>query len=94
MRWSLLVLATLAACAGLAQSDEPRLVKLNVAAIDANGEPVTDLTLAEIHIREDGRPWHIAFFRFTGTKRPLAAPAPGELPAAGPLHQPSFCWTV
>ncbi len=91
MRRALLLWA-FTACIGLAQSKGeseglPRLVKLNVAAIDARGEPVTDLRATEVSLREDGRPRHIAFFRFAGSKRPALATGPGEFapPSTPPI---------
>ena len=51
----------LGACAATAG-----LNKLNVVALDARGQPVTDLGKADFQVLEDGKPQDIAFFRFTG----------------------------
>jgi VWFA-related protein len=55
-----------------------RLVTLNVAATNSRDEPVTDLKLGDIQLREDGKPQPIVFFRFTGRARTTLPPAPGE----------------
>ena len=44
-----------------AESPE-RLVRLNVFATNAKGDPVTDLRLADIQIREDGQLRPAVFF--------------------------------
>jgi len=59
-----------------APEEGPRLIKLNVVATDAKGEPVTDLTPAELTIKEDGHPRKVVFFRHAG---PHAANAPTVL---------------
>jgi VWFA-related protein len=77
-------LSTVIACALplLAQSNEnasqQRLITLNVAATNSRDEPVTDLKLADLQLREDGKPQPIAFFRFAGGSSKTAAPTPGE----------------
>ncbi len=83
MRFLVLLAFAAAAWPGLAQSKgesegQRRLIKLNVAAIDAKGDPVTDLRATEVSLREDGRPRHIALFRFAGSRRPALATGPGE----------------
>jgi VWFA-related protein len=55
-----------------------RLIKLDVAAVDAKGAPVTDLRAADIQVREDGKPHPVVFFRFSGSRRPIAPAGPGE----------------
>ncbi len=81
MRGTILLFALAAGISpATAQSEgEQRLIKLNVAAIDAKGEPVTDLTAADIQLKEDGKARTLAFFRFSGSKRPMDPPAPGEV---------------
>ena len=76
---------------GLAQPSDSegaqKLVRLDVAATNAAGDPVTDLHAAEIQIREDGKLRPLVFSRFAGNKRPLAPAAPGEFvnsPAPAP----------
>ncbi len=52
------------------QSGTPRrLVKLNVVALNAKGDPVTDLRSTEVYVHEDGRPRHVAFFRRPGNRK-------------------------
>jgi len=73
-------------CAAELESPQ-RLVSLEVAAISAAGDPVTDLHEAEIQVREDGKLRPVVFFRFAGNNRPLAMAAPGEFvnrPAPAP----------
>jgi VWFA-related protein len=62
----------------LAFQSGQRLVTLNVAATDAKGDPVTDLQAGDMQVREDGKVQPIVFFRFAGSKRTVAAPAPGQ----------------
>lgn len=57
MRFLVLLAFAAAAWPGLAQSKgesegQRRLIKLNVAAIDAKGDPVTDLRATEVSLRE------------------------------------------
>jgi VWFA-related protein len=85
----LLLLVVLSAFPGFAQidSESQRLVRLNVSAINAKGEPVTDLRDADIRLREDGTQRPLAFFRFAGSKRPMKLLAAGEVgnrPAPAP----------
>ena len=42
---------------------EPRLVDLNIIAVDSHGEPVTDLTADDFQVTDAGKPQKIAFFR-------------------------------
>jgi VWFA-related protein len=61
-----------------AYPDSPRrLTQLSVAATDAKGQPVTDLRLADIRLRDDGKPYPLVFFRFNGVRREIASPAAG-----------------
>jgi VWFA-related protein len=57
---------------------QQRLITLNVAATNSRDEPVTDLKVADVQLREDGKPQPIAFFRFAGNTRTTAPLAPGE----------------
>jgi VWFA-related protein len=65
-----------------AQSNEnasrQRLITLDVAATNTRDEPVTDLKLADIQLREDGKPQPIVFFRYAGGTSKTAPPTPGE----------------
>lgn len=78
------------ACVHLAaQPPSPgKLITLNVAATNSRDEPVTDLQPSDLQLREEGKPQRIVFFRFAGSNRTMAAPAPGEFvnhPAAAPV---------
>jgi len=42
---------------------EPRLMDLNVIALDNRGQPVTDLTAADFQVSDAGKPQTISFFR-------------------------------
>src|ERR1017187_3855341 len=55
-----------------------RLITLNVVATDAKGAPVDDLRTADVQVREDGKPHPVVFFRFAGSRRPIAPAGPGE----------------
>jgi VWFA-related protein len=70
----------LCACVPAAQSQEShaKLIRLNVVALDAHGQPVTGLHRADFQLLEDGKPQDIAFFRFTGGWALRAKPGPGE----------------
>ena len=62
----------------LRAADAPeQLKKLNVAALDAHGQPVTDLTAADFQVFDDGKPQPILYFRFTSAK-------PKQATALGP----------
>jgi VWFA-related protein len=82
MKYTFTVAVTLwSALAALEGSGSPAissLKKLNVAAVDADGQPVTDLRASDFQVFEDGKPKNIAFFRFTGGKAIPAALEPGE----------------
>lgn len=83
MAGTLLLPVTFACLLALAQpnaaSESPEtLVKLNLVATNAQGEPVMDLRATDVRVREDGKPRPIVFFRFDGSKRSLQPPAPGE----------------
>ena len=56
---------------------EPRMVDLYVVAVDAHGQPVTDLTRDEFRVTDSGQPQAIAFLRRRDSKRELP-------PALGP----------
>jgi len=58
------------------------LVEFTVVALDGKGNPVTDLTTADLVLTDRGQPREIAFFRFDGDGAPVEAAAP--LPALSP----------
>ena len=61
-----------------AYAQEPaQLVRLNVVAVDAQGKPVTDLTAADFHIVDEGKPQTIALFH-SGGYGPATPSNPGE----------------
>jgi VWFA-related protein len=69
----LVLTAILAAFSDIAGSETPqRLVRLTITATDSKGNAVTDLQRDEITVREDGKPYRLAFFRFPGLPRELA----------------------
>ena len=55
-----------------------KLNKLNVVALDAQGQPATGLTRADFQLFEDGKRQDIAFLRFTGSSALKTKPRPGE----------------
>jgi VWFA-related protein len=72
-----LVLALAAPQQAPPQQPEPKLVYLNVIAVDSHGEPVTDLTSDEFQIADARKSQKIAFFRHRDVK---PAPAPSLQP--------------
>ena len=81
-RWALLASAALAAYAQLPKPEGsvPRkLVNLNVVALDAHDQPVTDLTAADLQVTDAGKAQPIVFFRHNDERlQATAAPAAGE----------------
>lgn len=67
-----------AVAAGSKPIQPARLIKLNVVALDAQGQPVSGLHSADLQLQEDGKPRDIVFLRFTGGQASPAKPAPGE----------------
>jgi len=64
------------ACSGWTQ---PKLINLNVVALDKSGQPVSDLTAADFQVLDDGKPQSIALFRLNNNSRPAdIALAPHE----------------
>jgi VWFA-related protein len=55
-----------------------RLNKLNVAALDAQGQPVAGLSAPDFQLFEDGKPRDIVFLRFTGDRPLLSKPRANE----------------
>jgi VWFA-related protein len=81
MKCALAAAISLCALASTAGSKEPqpaKLRKINVVALDAQGQPVTGLTSADFQLFEDGKARNISFFRFTGDRALLAKPGPHE----------------
>ena len=78
-----LLIAAMLLCASAAAGSSNQalptpLLKLNVVALDAHGQPVTGLTSADFQLLEDGKRQDIAFLRFTGDRVVLVKPRPGE----------------
>ena len=74
-----MAIAQVLALALLSAQDEPRLVSVNVVAVDSRGQPVTDLTRDEFQIVDDGKRQQPVFFRhLDGTPQLAATPGPGE----------------
>lgn len=73
------LVAALLLTSSLRAADAPEQLKiLNVVALDANGQPVTDLTAADFHVLDDGKPQPILFFRFTGARATQTSLGPRE----------------
>jgi VWFA-related protein len=72
----LLFVALVGASIAVAQTE--RLIKLDIVATNARGEPVTDLKASDIQVREDGKPQRIVFFDPPGSTPVLAPSATGE----------------
>jgi len=87
---AILLLVAVASAYAQAERDAElpqRLIRLNVAATNAKGDPVTDLRATDIRLREDGKALPVVFFRFTGPKResmPLAQGETANHPAVTP----------
>lgn len=63
---------------------EPRLVSLNVVAVDSHGEPVSDLTSDDFQVIDAGKKQTITYFQHLGTPRwQTSAPAPNEFSNRG-----------
>ena len=87
---AVLTLATLHG-EGSAQ-DEPRMVDLNVVAVDNHGAPVHDLTRDELRLTDPGRPETIAFFRLRDSKRgPVRPLGPNEFSNRSANNIPRGC---
>jgi len=77
-----LLLAVVAARA--AGDAEPRLVDLNVVAVDSRGQPVTDLTAKDFEVTDAGKQRPVVFFRHNGDRlKQSAAPGPNEFSNRG-----------
>jgi VWFA-related protein len=69
-----LLLATVRLEGGPAEP-ESRLVDLNVIALDAHGQPVSDLTVDDFQVSDSGKPQTIIFFRHYDSKLLSSPPA-------------------
>ena len=70
--------AALFVCAGSAWT-QPKLVRVNVVALDKSGQPVGDLAASDLQVLDDGKPQTIEFFRSNDNQhRPAAALASHE----------------
>jgi VWFA-related protein len=78
----LVAVAATALICTLANAAE-QLTKINVAAVDAQGQPVTGLQSSDFQLQQDGKNQSIAYFRFTGDK-PLQAVKPPAEPEKEP----------
>ena len=58
-------------------SEAPNLLRLNVVATNLNGDPVTDLRVEDLKLKEDGKVRPIVFFRFAAGKRSFAGTSSG-----------------
>jgi VWFA-related protein len=89
------LLFTVAACTfqvfAQSNSESPsqqKLMTLNVAATNSRDEPVTDLKVADVQLREDGKPQPVVFFRLAGGSSKTPPPMPGAFanhPAPPPV---------
>lgn len=62
-----------------AEQPEPRLIDLNIVALDKQGQSVPDLTEDEFKVTDSGKPQKITFFRHKDSRRwKLPTLAPGE----------------
>jgi len=61
-----MLLWALAPAALSKETQHTKLNKLNVVALDAQGQPVTGLSSADFQLFQDGKRQDIAFSRFTG----------------------------
>ena len=67
----------------------PRLVSLNVIAVDSRGQPVTDLRRDEFQVVDASKHQQIAFFRHLDGKLPqVSALGPGEVSNSGRANAP------
>jgi VWFA-related protein len=68
---------------------EPRIVDLNVVAVDNHGRPITDLTRGDFRVSDSGKPQAIAFFRHRNSG-PVRAPVlePNEYSNRGGANVP------
>ncbi len=82
MKCALIAAAMLLCAFGAATASKAiqpaKRVKLNVVALDAQGQPATGLHNTDFQLQEDGKPRDITFFRFTGGQPLPAKPEPGE----------------
>ena len=85
-----LVLALAAPQQAQTPQPEPKLVYLNVIAVDPHGDPVTDLTSDDFQVADAGKPQKIALFRHRDEKlAPAVSLQPNEFSnrtGANPSH--------
>jgi VWFA-related protein len=60
------------ACAGCAPA-QPRVVSLNVVAMDKQGQSVTDLKAEDFQVQDEGKPQPIVLFRMNDSRHPAPA---------------------
>ena len=68
---------------------DPRMVDLNVVAVDNHGRPITDLTRGDFRVSDSGKPQAMAFFRHRDSG-PVRAPVlePNEYSNRGGANVP------
>jgi VWFA-related protein len=89
-----IVVGLVLALAPLQQAQTPQpesnLIYLNVIAVDAHGDPVTDLTSGDFQIADEGKPQKISFFRHRDEKpEPASSLKPNQFSnrvRGGPTH--------
>lgn len=73
----------------LSAQDEPRMVELNVVALDSHGAPVTGLTRDDFRVVDSGKPQAIEFFRHRDSGgEPPAQLEPNEFSNRGGSNVP------
>jgi len=78
MKRSTLLCAVIACVIPVFAQSQQKLITLNVAATTSRDEPLTDLQLSDLQLREDGKAQPIVFFHFVGSNRAIAPHSPGE----------------
>jgi VWFA-related protein len=77
MKSFLVQAAVFIACAWCAPA-QPQVVRLNVVAMDKQGQPVTDLKAEDFQVQDDGKPQPIVLFRADDSRHPALAFAPAR----------------
>jgi len=89
-RFRATILTLMCAAGVLGQTPAPQAIRLSVAAVDASGNPVSDLKPGDFQITDQSRPQRIASFRPGGADAfdaaPLAAQESSNRTAGARLH--------